>query len=218
MVVLHTMKYRESSLIIHGYTKESGRESMVLKGVSRKGGLPLLHPLSIIEYSVSDSKYGSMKNIRDFSAGYRLDSIRGDIRKNIMAMFISELLYRTVVLPEKDERLYGFIEDAVLKLENISGNIANFHIWFTDRYISMIGFPMEKGFESFFNPFDDELAALLSRVHGSGFDEAMRIPMTGKSRSGLISAMLKYIEYHTGTRVELRSLPVLRSITEELCH
>ena len=36
MIVLHTLKYGDTSLIIHGYTKEEGRVSFILRGAFRQ--------------------------------------------------------------------------------------------------------------------------------------------------------------------------------------
>ena len=36
MIVLHTLKYGDTSLIVHGYTKEEGRVSFILRGAFRQ--------------------------------------------------------------------------------------------------------------------------------------------------------------------------------------
>lgn len=38
--------------------------------------------------------------------------------------------------------------------------------------------------------------------------------MTGNDRKELIEAILKWLEYHTGSRIELRSLEVLHRISK----
>ena len=53
MIVLHTTRYGDSSLIVHGYTREEGRTSLMLRGAFRTSGkrrpshpgAVLLHPL-----------------------------------------------------------------------------------------------------------------------------------------------------------------------------
>ena len=69
MIVLHTLKYGDTSLIVHGYTQEEGRVSFILRGAFRQAngkrgssnhGTVLLHPLSIVNYVASKSPKGSM--------------------------------------------------------------------------------------------------------------------------------------------------------------
>lgn len=155
-----------------------------------------------------------MAYLREYSPKYRLHSLREDFRKMSVAMFVSELLYRTLLHSERDEELYDFLEDAVLRLEAMDGSPANFHIWFLDRYAGFLGFPFEKGFNQDFNPFTPMQVSRLNSIHDSGFEAAMSVPMTGNDRKELIEAVLKWLEYHTGSRIELRSLEVLHRISK----
>lgn len=222
MIVLHTLKYGDTSLIVHGYTQEEGRASFILRGAFRStqgrrksssNSTVILHPLSIVNYEASMGVKGTMAYLREFSPKYRLHSIREDFDKISIAMFISELLYRTLLHSERDEELYAFLEDAVLRLEALEGSPANFHLWFMDRYAAHLGFPFEYGFASDFNPFTPEQTARLTALHRSSFEEAMALPMTGTARKELIEVILRWLEYHTGSRIELRSLSVLHQIS-----
>ena len=208
MIVLHTLKYGDTSLIIHGYTKEEGRVSFILRGAFRQSSgkrsaprpeVVSLHPLSIVNYVAS-------KN--------RLHSIREDFDKISIAMFISELLYRTLLHSERDEELYDFLEDAVLRLEALEGSPANFHLWFIDRYTAFLGFPFERGFNLDYNPFTPQQTVRLRALHEAAFEEAMALPMTGVDRKELIESVIRWLEYHTGSRIELRSISVLHQISK----
>lgn len=222
MIVLHTTRYGDTSLIVHGYTREEGRASFMLRGAFRSSGKRrpshpgaiLLHPLSIVDYVVSRSPRAGMAYLREFSPKYRLHSIREDYDKISVAMFISELLYRTLLHSERDEGLYDFLEDAVLRLEALEGSPANFHLWFLDRYSAYLGFPFEKGFDQDYNPFSPVQASLLHILHEADFWEAMAVPLKGTDRKELVEAVIRWLEYHTGSRIELRSLAVLHQIAQ----
>lgn len=222
MIVLHTTRYGDTSLIVHGYTREEGRASFMLRGAFRPSGKRrpshpgaiLLHPLGIVDYVVSRSPRAGMAYLREFSPKYRLHSIREDYDKISVAMFISELLYRTLLHSERDEELYDFLEDAVLRLEALEGSPANFHLWFLDRYSAYLGFPFENGFDQDYNPFSPVQASLLHILHEADFVEAMTVPMKGTDRKELVEAVIRWLEYHTGSRIELRSLAVLHQIAQ----
>lgn len=51
-------------------------------------------------------------------------------------------------------------------------------------------------------------------LHESAFEDAMALPMTGNDRKDLIGAIIRWLEYHTGSRIELRSVAVLHRISE----
>ena len=222
MIVLHTTRYGDSSLIVHGYTREEGRTSLMLRGAFRTSGkrrpshpgAVLLHPLSIVNYVASKSPKAGMAYLREFSPKYRLHSIREDFDKISIAMFISELLYRTLLHSERDEDLYDFIEDAVLRLEALGSSPANFHLWFLDRYAAYLGFPFESGFNLDYNPFTPQQTSRLLTFHEASFEDALAVPMTGAERKELVEAVLRWLEYHTGSRIDLRSVAVLHQIAK----
>ena len=182
MIVLHTTRYGDSSLIVHGYTREEGRTSLMLRGAFRTSGkrrpshpgAVLLHPLSIVNYVASKSPKAGMAYLREFSPKYRLHSIREDFDKISIAMFISELLYRTLLHSERDEDLYDFLEDAVLRLEALGSSPANFHLWFLDRYAAYLGFPFESGFNLDYNPFTPDRCG--AQGAGGGRPALVRVP------------------------------------------
>lgn len=221
MVVLHTTRYGDTSLVVHGYTEEAGRCSFLLRGAYRPSSgkrrqqshsTVLLHPLSIVNYVASSGTRSSMPYLREFSPKYRLNSIREDFSKIPVAMFVSELLYRTILHSERDAQLYAFIEDSVLKLEAMEGSPANFHIWFMDRYSAFMGFPFEKDSLLDYNPFTPQQVSRLEFMHRASFGEAMACPMTGVERKDIVEAVLRYLEYHTGSRIAMRSMQVFHDV------
>ena len=223
LIVLHTVRYGDTSLIIHGYTEDEGRCSLMLRGAFRpqsgkrrpvSHNVALLHPLSILNYMSARNQKGSMSYLKEFSPKYRLYSIREDFHKISVAMFVSELLYRTLLHSERDPELYAFLENAVLRLEAWEGSSANFHLWFLDHYSAFLGFPFEKGFTSGFNPFSLRQIDRLATIHDSTFEEAMAITMTGDERKELVEAVLRWLEWHTGSRIGLRSVNVLHQISK----
>ena len=215
MIVLHTLKYGDTSLIVHGYTQEEGRVSFILRGAFRQAnGKRGSSNHGTVLLVASKSPKGSMSYLKEFSPKYRLHSIREDFSKISIAMFISELLYRTLLHSERDEELYAFLEDAVLKLEAVEGSPANFHLWFLDRYAAFLGFPFERGFNLDFNPFTPEQTDRLRSIHEASFGDALSLPMTGVERKELIEAVIRWLEFHTGSRIDLRSLSVLHQISK----
>lgn len=221
MIVLHTTRYGDTSLVVHGYTEDTGRCSFLLRGAYRSASgkkrqsvhnTVLLHPLSIVNYVATANPRGNMPGLREFTPKYRLNSIRENFSKIPVAMFVSELLYRTILHSERDTQLYAFIEDSVLKLEAMEGSPANFHIWFMDRYSAFMGFPFEKDSLQDYNPFTPQQVSRLEFMHCASFEDAMACPMTGTERKDIVEAVLRYLEYHTGSRIAMRSMQVFHDV------
>lgn len=208
MIVLHTTKYGDSSLVVHGYTEEGGRESFLFRGK----GKSLLHPLCIIEYTSSDNRRGTLKYLKEFTPKYGLDSIRSNLSKSSIAIFVSEVLFRSLLLSQKDAELYGFIESSILKLNAAENNFSNFHLWFLVNYASRLGFSPRIGFEGEYNPFSEKEKMVLERLYHDSYSQAMEIPMTGEGRTAFLSSFLKYLDYHLGIRMNIKSLKILHSV------
>lgn len=219
MILLNTTKYGDNSLILHCYSEEEGRCSLILRSVSGKkrgksnSGTALLHPLSILDCEVTNSKTGRMAYIKEYTSRYNLHSLRTDFYKTAEAMFIGELLFRTLLHSEKDKRLYYFVENAILELEHHKGSTANFHLWFLLHYSSLLGFSPDSNYANDYNPFTAQQNATISRFClCDDIEEAMSIPLTGDSRSELTAAILKFLEFHTGNSIHLKSLAVFHKI------
>ena len=61
-------------------------------------------------------------------------------------------------------------------------------------------------------PFMGGHSALVSEFIGKPFSEAMLIPMSGELRNDMAERLLKYIEFHTESAVNVNSLKVLHEL------
>lgn len=216
MILLHTTKYGDSSLILHGYTRDGGRQSFMLRGVGKRGSkgvkaLGYLHSLNVLDVEAQGGADG-IRYIKEFSPKFSLNSLRSNIFKSSIVMYISELLYKSLVESEQDEMLYDFLEKSIVTLDSLEDNFANFHIWFTIQYASRLGFMPGKGFSAEFNPFSEEEKNLLERFLEGDCGNAMQISLRGEQRTAFLTSLLKYLEYHLGSRLDIKSLSVLHQV------
>lgn len=228
IIVLHLTKYGDSSLVVHCIDSACGRCSYMLRGVGRSKRVTMgsLHNLAILDIVSVANPRSSMSLIKEYEPAVHLSSLRSDMDKNAIAMFISELLYRTIVGQNNDERLFSWLCSAITLLdaagkdeENAkpSGmNIANFHLWFLAGFCTVMGFGPTR--EGLFDGCDllqsasfDNLA-LLRQLTAAEFPDAMAIPLTGARRREFCERMIRYISYHLGINLNLRSLDVLHEL------
>jgi DNA repair protein RecO (recombination protein O) len=215
MILLHTTKYGDSSIILHGFTREQGRKSFIIRGVGKKKGsssTALLHPLSILETELRPGADYSIAQLKDYSAKYPLHSLRSNVIKNTIAIYMSELLYRTLRDSEGDPALYDFIEKAILTLNSLEGSTPNFHIWFTIKYISMLGFMPDSSSLFAFDIFTPQERELLTRFLTSGIEELLLLPLKRETRNEFIGTLVKFLEQSLGQRIEIKSLNVLHQV------
>ena len=233
IIILHTIKYKESGIIVQGYSDRNGRESFFLrqsKNSKRGAVISQLHPLSIIDATPSSISFGDMTTIKEFSLPYKLESIRSNIFKSSIAIFISELLYKTIKEVEYNHKMFLFLIDAVLRLEAINSGTANFHIYFTVMLCKHLGYlPEIKDIPdgSFFDIptasytlsesdlcFNAQNSSILARLASSNYNTLSDIKMTGVGRGGFINLMLRYLGFHAGYGIEIESLDILHEVFE----
>ena len=216
IIVLHLTKYSDRSLIVHAIDSQEGRQSFILHGAGRKTGLRTMsdfHSLNILDVISSGKPSSSMRYLREWECVRPLNSLRSDIFKSSTALFISEVLYRSLTVEAADSNLFNWLCSVIETLDSADGSIANFHLWFLAAFCGRMGFGPAGNFEprEIFTPGED---FLLKKLSSCDFGEAMGIPLNGRIRSGISRKLTQYLSYHLGVRLEIRSLDVLHELFE----
>src|ERR1700742_2343447 len=96
-IVLKTVKYGETSLIVTLYTELFGLQSYLVNGVrtsSRKGHgkANLFQPAAILDLVVYHNELKNLQRIREFKWGVIYRNIFFDVLRNAVGLFMVELL------------------------------------------------------------------------------------------------------------------------------
>ena len=209
LIVLHTTKFGENSIVAHTLSKEYGRRSFLIKGVSRKAVMTLMLPLSILEAEVVETSRSTLYTARNLISKYPLIGIRNDIFKNSMTLFMSEVLYRTVKEGTYEHGLYEWCERNILLLDAMQNDFSNFHLRFLLELAVVLGFSPDA---QDLLPFVREHYPIVERFMKESFADAMLIPLNGVLRNEIAEEILRYIEFHSESAVNIASLKVLREL------
>lgn len=242
IIVLHTIKHGDSGLVVQCYSNTAGRQSLYFRSGGRnRSTASLLHKLNILDVVAYSNGTQSMPTIKEISAPHNLASLRGDIFKSTIAIFISELIGRTIKESEANPVLYSFLSSSVQILEHITDGVANFHIHFIAHLCKMLGFmPLDNYSPA--TPLFDMAAAKFAmepfggRTYGSQLmplqesqllHALMNTPSTnleklccngnelkvnGDLRFSFAKRMIEYISFHIGNTIEIKSLDILHQI------
>ena len=209
LIVLHTTKFGENSLVVHTLSKDYGRRSFLVKGVGKKAGMSLFLPLNVLEADIVETSRSTLYTARNIVARYPLLGIRNDIFKNSMTMFMSEVLYRVVREGAYEEGLFEWCEKNILLLDAVSIDFSNFHIRFLLELSVALGFsPAARDLV----PFVGDHYPVIERFMTVPFAESMLIPLNGVTRNEIAEEILRYIEFHSESAVNVNSLKVLREL------
>ena len=213
LIVLHVTKFGDSALIVHALSPLYGRCGLIIKGVGagkkNRRAAALFQPLNVLETVVDENPKSSLLSIRSAELKYNLASIRGNILKNCISVFLSELLYRLVSEGSREEGLFEWTENMICAFEGLECDFSNFHIYFSIRLCGILGFSpnRDSGYR-----FSDANEALLGKFLSNDFAGCMALPATGEMRSSFMEDMVKYLEYHIDKPLEIKSLKILHEL------
>ena len=135
-IILRTVKYGETSIIVTIFTELFGIQSYLVNGVRAStkkgtGKANLFQPAAILDLIVYHNDLRNLQRIKEFKWSYLFQHIFSDIKKNAVALFMVELLTKSLKQPEANEDLFNFTEDAFLHLDKSSEMVtANFPLFF----------------------------------------------------------------------------------------
>ena len=209
LIVLHTTKFGENSIVLHTLSKEYGRRGFLVRGVGKKSMTSLFLPLTVLEADITESSRSKLYTARNLSSKYPLNGIRGNMFKNSMTLFMSEVLYRAVKEGCNEQGLYEWCEKSIQLLDSIESDFSNFHIRFLLELAIALGFSPEA---QDLRPFTGDHFPIVERFIQGSFAESMLIPLSGQVRNEIAEEILRYIEFHSESAVNVKSLKVLREL------
>src|ERR1043165_660167 len=145
-IVLRTVKYGETSVIVTIFTELFGIQSYIVNGVrtsSKKGSgkANLFQPGAILELTAYHNELHHLQRLREFRWSYIYQHIFFDVLKNSVALFMVELLSKTLKQPESNPELFYFAEDAFTHLDKATDQVlANYPLYFSLHLATFYGF------------------------------------------------------------------------------
>ena len=141
-IVLHTLKYKDTSLIADIYTEVAGRASfMVSIPRSRKAAVKpvLFQPLALVELEADFRPNATIYKVKEAKALYPFATLPYDPYKSAIALFLSEFLYRAVREEAENRPLFAYLYHSVIWLDECREGFANFHLVFLMRLSRFLG-------------------------------------------------------------------------------
>lgn len=209
LIVLHTTKVGENSLVIHTLSREYGRRSFLVRGVGKKSAMSLFLPMNVVEADITESSRSTLFTAKNIASRHPLVGIRNSVSKNSITLFLSEVLYRTVKDGAMEQGLFEWCEKNILLLDAMESDFSNFHIRFLLELTVVLGFSPAT---DDFLPFAHDHIAIMDRFLKASFSESMLISLSGPLRNTLAEEILRYIEYHIESSLNVNSLRVLREL------
>ena len=232
-VVLHTVKYGESSLVAFLLTDVLGRQNYMVQGVRSARGHgnkgALFQPMFVLEFEGLESSHMQMHRMKEVRTAFPLASVPFDVRKSTISLFMAEVLYRLIREVEPDSPLFDFVSGSVAALDGMTGGVANFHLWFLVRLSSFLGFypgneylpggyfDIQEGLFALSMPqhrlaLSQDNSRILADFMACGVDNLASIGLSRVQRSDFMTAILTYFGYHLDAISQVKSIQILKEV------
>ena len=231
-IVIWSLKYGDSSLIVNCYTKKNGLKGYILNGIlkPKKTGIKkaLFQPFNLINIISDHRKKEGLNYIKEANINIPLNSIHNSISKTTITLFLSEVL-KSVLREEggENENLYNYLETMTLWLDNNDYN-SNFHLKFLIELTRYIGFypNMSNNNCEYFDLLtgcftnDNTSKHILSgkklsyfkEILGTDFDQIKLLKCNTSIRNSLLNEIISYYSLHLQSFKTPKSLSVLHEI------
>ena len=124
-------KYGEGAVIAKVFTEELGLKSYSIKRSSSKKSknkISLLANQSLLNIRGKENKKREVQYINEINLAYPFSN--NNFKKNLIRLFFSEILTKTLMDSEKNKRLFNFVWDYNIALEKAKENESEFILKF----------------------------------------------------------------------------------------
>jgi DNA repair protein RecO (recombination protein O) len=231
-IVLHSLKYSETSIIVKIYTESFGIVSYLVRpSKNKKNGMKagIFQPLAILDMIVMHKKQQGLQTIKEITQCNQFSQIPYDIKKSSIAVFIAEVLYKAIREEEQNESLFHFLKSKIELLDITDGRTGEFHISFLVELTLHLGFFPQLNYceNNIFNLYDGcfqenipehpyyiskELSGYFFNLVSASYDDRPVQGIPGTARKDLLDKILDYYRIHLNGFQSLKSHLVLEEV------
>ncbi len=215
-VVFRFTNYSETSIIVNIFTAAFGLQSYIVNGArgkSGKGKIALYQPLTLLDLVVYHRENASILRIKEVKCIHPYQSITSDFRKSTIALFLNEIVNKTIKDQSHAEELCEFLIQSFTHFDLQQINIENFHLIFLIRLSQHLGFRPTELAELMGGNFAlDEEQMILTKLLTVNYSDA--IVMSNTQRRNILDLLIRFYVSHSDNFGELKSLSVVRELIQ----
>lgn len=221
-IVINYIRLRETSIVVNIYTESFGIRSYIENGIrssKSKNKIALFQPLTILEMVVFEKESKGLKRISEIKCNHPYQSLPYNILKSSIALFLAEVLKKTLKEEESNLPLFNFLAYSFGYLDEIETEISNFHLIFLVKLSSFLGFSPETSEQVLhefqlvnLRPFSSKLMIAFNELLACEYHSTLKINRI--QRAELLDILLSFYKIHIDGFGDLRSHAVLKEVLE----
>jgi DNA repair protein RecO (recombination protein O) len=220
-IVISYIRYKDTSIIVKIFTREMGLKSYIVNGIrssSSKNKIGLFQPLTLLDLVVYEKEGAHLNRISEVKILSPFVLIPFDVHRSAVAMFISEVISKSIHDNYQNQSFFDFLQHAVLYLDDESSEISIFPIVFLHESSKFLGFAPGNA-KSFFQEVyhlwiheeeKNETYLAMDYLMQNGFRSKEKIPI--QIRRKILDYFIHFYSQHMEIANEFKSIKVLRQL------
>lgn len=231
-IILRTVKFGETSLIVDTYTEQKGFQTFVINSVRKAKAITpasFLQLLSLVDIVAYHQENREINRIKELRLEFTFQRIPFDRNQSAVILCLAEILSKVVRSSYPDERLFQYIHKSLLTYDHAPEIDRDFLIRFLVNLTPYLGFGFDYQNECKKDEVFDLLAGELIRIEDGGsylltceeystlrsilLNPAIPpMPIPYAMRTRLVDQVILYYQVHLESLKEVKSLPILREL------
>jgi DNA repair protein RecO (recombination protein O) len=232
-IVLHHIKYGDTSIIAYLYTEKFGRQAFMVNGArSKKANLKanLFQPLFVHNLEIYYNQKRDLQRIKELKNIKPFRTIPYDIVKNSISLFLAEVLYRCLREQESGNQLFNFLLNSIELLDTLEEGAVNYHLLFLVQLSRFLGFYPNDNRSSDSEWFDlqdgnfcnskpvhnhvinKDYLDLFDVLRNTSMTKPEALVLTKLQRDYLLDKLIEYYKLHLGHFGDIKSVEVLKTV------
>ena len=218
-------KYGEGAVIAKVFTEELGLKSYSIKrsgSKKSKNKISLLANQSLLNIRGKENKKREVQYINEINLAYPFSN--NNFKKNLIRLFFSEILTKTLMDSEKNKRLFNFVWDYNIALEKAKENESEFILKFIIELSYFLGiYPSTENIN--FNFFNIDKGVFTQNKNEENLNitgknlfffksllENKGVCIPKKPQRELLEMLFKYYSLHHFDLSNLKSYEIIKSL------
>lgn len=232
-IVVRSVKYGESSLILEILTEHDGLRSFIVSGVRKKKGgtASLYRPMQQLHIVHYPAKGENLARIKEVKLSYHYDYLLIDVPITALGNFLIECVQKVAKERDIKSRFYGFLLDSLIHIDQNPKTVGIYHLYFISHLAELCGYEIENNYSDALPYFDishgvfsetdmmveqylpkQSISRLLHLMLLSDYSELQSLKVSKEDKYDFLEMMIKYYEYHVPGFTRPRSLDVFRVV------
>ncbi len=220
-IVLGSLKFKETSIIVKIFTEEYGTQSFIINGVrsnKSKGKAALYQPLSLLDLIIYYKEGKGLLRISEAKLATAFQEIPFHPVKRTIGLFLTEFLSKILKEEETNKELFKFIFHAIEYFDHQQKGIENFHLQLLLKSAVYLGYGPQGDLDFLQQLLEAGLHFTRLENEDQFLEQLIKQPFGTDIRIGsiyrreLLDQIIKFYAIHLHENLDIKSIDVLKTV------